>query len=100
VHQTPAMEYTRPSLRASTNFGGDYLAYHSAPQQQLDLSLASCYSLHPKKSVVLEFQISCLTIRLIQNFFINIIYFVMTYFIIRDPLIMIYLFYNLYKIFE
>jgi hypothetical protein len=33
-------------------------------------------------------------------FFINIIYFVMTYFIIRDPLIIIYLFYNLYKIFE
>jgi hypothetical protein len=35
-----------------------------------------------------------------SNFFINIIYFVMTYFIIRDTLIMIYLFYNLHKIFK
>ena len=38
--------------------------------------------------------------RLIQNFYINIIYFVKTYFIIRDTLLMISLFYNLYKIFE
>jgi hypothetical protein len=44
--------------------------------------------------------LSGLTIRLIQIFYINIIYFVMTYFIIRDTLIIIYLFYNLYKIFE
>jgi hypothetical protein len=50
--------------------------------------------------VVLGFQISCLTVRLIQNFSINIIYFVMTYFIIRDTSMMIYLFYNLHKIFE
>ena len=34
------------------------------------------------------------------NFFINIIYFDMTYLIIRGTLIMIYLFYNLYKNFE
>jgi len=58
------------------------------------------YSIRPKKSVVLEFQAFCLIIRLIQNFYINIIYFVKTYFIIRDTLLMIYLFYNLYKIFE
>jgi hypothetical protein len=35
-----------------------------------------------------------------SKFCINIIYFVMTYFIIRDILIMIYLFYNLHKKFE
>jgi hypothetical protein len=58
------------------------------------------YSLRLKKSVVLEFQTYCLIIRLIQIFCINIIYFVMTYFIIRDTLIMIYLFYNLHKIFK
>jgi len=58
------------------------------------------YSFHSKKSVVLEFQTSYLIIRLIQKFYINIIYFVKTYFIIRDTLLMIYLFYNLYKIFE
>ena len=57
------------------------------------------YSLRPEKSVVLEFQISCLTIRLIQIFYISIIYFVKTYFIIRYILLMIYLFYNLHKIF-
>ena len=34
------------------------------------------------------------------KFYINIIYFIMTYFIIKDILILIYLFYNLYKIFE
>jgi len=34
------------------------------------------------------------------NFYMNIIYFVKTYFIIRDTLVMIYLFYNLHKIFE
>jgi len=58
------------------------------------------YSLRPKKSVVLEFQTSYLTIRLIQNFYINIIYFVKTYFIIRDILLVINLFYNLHKNFE
>ena len=58
------------------------------------------YSLRHKKSVVLEFQTSYLIIRLIQNFYINIIYFVKTYFIIRDTLLMIYLFYNLHNIFE
>jgi len=56
--------------------------------------------MHPKKSVVLEFQTSYLTIRLIQNFYITNIYFVKTYFIIRDTLPMINLFYNLHKIFE
>ena len=55
------------------------------------------YSLRLKKSVVLEFQTSCLIIRLIQNFYINIIYFVKTYFIIRDILLMISLFYNYIK---
>jgi len=55
------------------------------------------YSLRLKKSVVLEFQTSCLIIRLIQNFYINIIYFVKTYFIIKDILLMIYLFYNYIK---
>jgi len=63
-------------------------------------TIARIYSLHPKKSVVLEFQTSYLTIRLIQNFYINIIYFVKTYFIIRDILLMINLFCNLHKIFE
>jgi len=58
------------------------------------------YSLRSKKSVVLEFQTSYLIICLIQNFYINIIYFAKTYFIIRDTLLMIYLFYNFYKIFE
>jgi len=58
------------------------------------------YSLRHKKSVVLEFQTSYLIIRLIQNFYINIIYFVKIYFIIRDTLLMIYLFYNLHNIFE
>jgi hypothetical protein len=67
---------------------------------QLEDKIQPTYSLRPKKSVVLEFQTSCLTIRLIQIFFINIIYFVITYFIIRDPLIIIYLFYNLHIIFE
>jgi hypothetical protein len=51
-------------------------------------------------SVVLEFQTFYLTIRLIQNFYINIIYFVKTYFIIRDTLSIINLFYNLHKFFE
>ena len=58
------------------------------------------FSLRPKKSVVFYFKKSCLIIRLIQIFYINIIYFVMTYFIIRDNLITIYLFYNLHKIFK
>ena len=43
-----------------------------------------------------EYRFICL----IQKFYINIIYFVKTYFIIRDTLLMIYLFYNLHKIFE
>ena len=60
----------------------------------------SVYSLRSEKSVVFYFQTFCLTIRLIQIFCINIIYFVMTYFIIRDTLIIIYLFYNLHKNFE
>jgi len=60
----------------------------------------SSYSPRPKKSVVLEFQTSYLIIRLIQFFYINIIYFVKTYFIIRDTLLMINLFCNLHKIFE
>jgi cellulose synthase/poly-beta-1,6-N-acetylglucosamine synthase-like glycosyltransferase len=34
------------------------------------------------------------------NFYINIIYFIMIYFIIRDILIMIYLFYNLHNFFN
>ena len=61
------------------------------------------YSVRPKISDVFYFQISCLTIRLIQNFkifIINIIYFVKTYFIIRDILIIICLFYNLHKNFK
>jgi len=53
-----------------------------------------------QKSVVLEFQTFYLIIRLIQNFYINIIYFVKIYFIIRDTLLIIYLFYNLHKIFK
>jgi len=62
--------------------------------------LSNWYSLRPKKSVVLEFQTSYLIIRLIQIFYINIIYFVKIYFIIRDTLPMTNLFYNLHKIFE
>jgi hypothetical protein len=50
-------------------------------------------SLRPIESVVFDFYTSCLTICLIQIFYINIIYFVMTYFIIRDILIIIYLLY-------
>ena len=46
--------------------------------------------------IILDF----LTVRFIQILYINIFYFVMTYFIIRDTLIIIDLFYNLYKIFE
>ena len=41
-----------------------------------------------------------LIVHLIQIFYINIIYFVMTYFVIRDTLIMTYLFYYLRKTFE
>jgi len=64
------------------------------------LSQLTMYSLRPKKSVVLEFQTSYFIIRLIQIFYINIIYFVKTYFIIRDTLLIINLFCNLHKIFE
>jgi hypothetical protein len=49
------------------------------------------------ESDVLDSVPSYLTVRLIQNFCINIIYFFMTYFIIRDILILFYLFYNLQK---
>jgi hypothetical protein len=48
----------------------------------------SC-SLRGIESVVLDFVPSYLTVRLIQNFYINIIYFIMTYFIIKDTLIII-----------
>ena len=58
------------------------------------------YSLRLKKNVVFKFQTSYLTICFIQNFYINFIYFVKTYFIIRYTLPMINLFYNLHKIFE
>ena len=44
------------------------------------------------ENIVFYFQTSCLTVHLIQKIYINNIYFVMTYFIIRDTLIMIYLF--------
>jgi hypothetical protein len=53
------------------------------------------YSLRPIENDVSDSVLSCLTVRLIQNVYINIIYFVMTYFIIRDTLIIMYLFYNL-----
>jgi hypothetical protein len=46
------------------------------------------------------FSTSCLTAHLIQNFCINAIDFIITYFIIRDTLIIIYLFYYLHKNFE
>ena len=64
------------------------------------MNLDIVYSLRSKKSVVSEFETSCLIIRLIQNFYINVIYFVKTYFIIRDTLLLIYLFYSLHKIFK
>ena len=67
---------------------------------QLVFTILLCTPSVPKKSVVFYFQTSCLIIRLIQIFYINIIYFVMTYFIIKDTLIIIYLFYNLHKNFE
>jgi hypothetical protein len=50
------------------------------------------YSIHLKKTIDVDFQTSYLIIRLIRTFCINIIYFDMTYLIIRDTLIMIYLF--------
>jgi len=50
------------------------------------------YSLRLKKTVVVDFQTSCLTICFIKTFYINIIYFDMTYLIIRGTLIMFYLF--------
>ena len=61
--------------------------------QQRDNRQGIMCSFRPKISDAFYFQISYLTIHFI-HFFINIIYFVMTYFIIRDTLIMIYLFYN------
>jgi hypothetical protein len=61
--------------------------------------LQHAYYILSKKSIVLEFQTSCLIIRFIPNFYINIIYFVKIYFIIKDILLIIYLFYNLHKIF-
>jgi hypothetical protein len=61
--------------------------------------LLTVHSLRPRKSDVLGFQTSYLTICFIQKILINIIYFVITYFIIRDTSIMIYLFYNLHKFF-
>jgi hypothetical protein len=74
-----------------------FILHQVPPQVHLpQIAMIGIYSLRPKKSVVLEFQTSYLTICLI----INIIYFVMTYFIIRYTLIIIYLFYNLHKIFE
>ena len=50
------------------------------------------YSLRLKKTIVVDSQTSCLIIHLIRTFCINIVYFDMTYLIIRDTLIMIYLF--------
>jgi len=50
------------------------------------------YSIRLKKIVAADFQASYLTIHFIKNFYINIIYFHMTYLIIRDILIIIYLF--------
>jgi hypothetical protein len=60
------------------------------------------YSILPQSQKECRFRISDILFDhpSYSNFFINIIYFVMTYFIIRDPLIMIYLFYNLHRIFE
>jgi hypothetical protein len=51
--------------------------------------LTNNYSLCLIESVVLDSVSSFLTVRFIQNFCINIIYFIMTYFLIRDTLIMI-----------
>jgi hypothetical protein len=51
------------------------------------------YSLHLIKNFILDFVLFCLTVYLIQNFYINIIYFVMIYFIIKIILVIIYLFY-------
>ena len=64
---------------------------YSAPIQHL------WYSLCLKISDVFYFETSYLTVCLIQKFCINTIYFVMTYSIIRDTLILTYLFYYLYK---
>jgi hypothetical protein len=58
------------------------------------------YSLYPKKVSFFTFRHLFWLSVLFKIFCINIIYFVMTYFIISDTLIMVYLFYNLHKIFE
>jgi hypothetical protein len=60
------------------------------PVWMLKISIAG-YFFHPIKSVIFYFWL------LIWPF-INIIYFIMSYFIIRDTLIIIYLFYYLYNI--
>jgi hypothetical protein len=64
------------------------------------ISIAFNYSFCLKKTIVVDFQTSCLTIHLIKIFCINNVYFDMTYLIIRGTLIMIYLFLNLHKNFE
>ena len=53
---------------------------------------ALLYTVLSKKIVIVNFQTFYLTSCLIKNFYINIIYFDMTYLIIKDILIMIYLF--------
>jgi hypothetical protein len=45
--------------------------------------IKAIYLIRLKISDVFYFETSCLTVCLIQNIYINIIYFVMTYFIIR-----------------
>jgi hypothetical protein len=67
---------------------------HAGVSQDTEVVL---YSLRPIKSDVLDSVSSYLIVRLIQKFCININYFAMTYFIIRNTLTIIYLFYNLQK---
>jgi len=73
-------------------FSHDFLAKRTGQQR-----VHKTYSLHLIESVVFDFQTSYLTVHLIQNFYINIIHFVMTCFVNKNTLKMIYLFYYFHK---
>jgi hypothetical protein len=58
------------------------------------LTVCEAYSLRNCRFLLLDL---LFVVGLIQSFYINIIYFLMTYFIIKDTLIISYLFYYLNK---
>ena len=94
-----SLKVKRPMINSSISRApvGDSLAPCRPLKERKKKKKKIAYSLRPTNNCIFYFYGSCLIFRLIQKNLINIIYFFMTYCIVRYIFIMICLFYYLHK---